>query len=462
MKKYGKAGILLVVLLLLFTLPVSAGYDLPEKTVLSAKSAMLIYLEATASGREAVDQGRDMILYEKNADAPVDPAAVVRMMVGAYAVTYIRDHNIDLNTTGTYTQELEEDYIWGTGLSTAMMEVGETWTLQDLLSLSMIQTAADACVTMATALCGSVREFVDGMNALADELGCSDATNFINVHGLADARQTVTARDLYRITRYALDFPEMVAMLSNTEYTVKPVKGGEERSWENTNYLMRSTSDSYYAPVELGKTGTSEVDGRSVVSVAQDGGYRYLCIVLGCPDATDATGTAHYTDSKALYRWGFNDFEYAQIYARGQPVGDLPVTLSWDSDTVPLVTAQAVSCLVPNGMDISTILTEVKPYSETLEAPVEKGTPLGKLELYIRIDEKVGEVELVAGESVGKSELMTVWSAVRGFFLSPWFWAVMALLLLLIIGYVILLLSHNTSKKRGGRQKQKRKYKPLK
>lgn len=41
--------------------------------------------------------------------------------------------------------------------------------------------------------------------------------------------------------------------------------------------------------------------------------------------------------------------------------------------------------------------------------PVEKGTVYGKVELYINLDEKIGEVELVAAESVEASEVLVLW-----------------------------------------------------
>ncbi len=53
------------------------------------------------------------------------------------------------------------------------MRIGDTWTLQDLLTMSMIQTAADACVTLAFTISGSETQFVE-MNALAQEIGCTD------------------------------------------------------------------------------------------------------------------------------------------------------------------------------------------------------------------------------------------------------------------------------------------------
>lgn len=447
--------------LLLTPVESSAAYTLPASVEVTATSAMVVYLEATASGLDAVQQGRDTVLYEKDPDVRTSPAAMVRVMVGLYAVKLIRENNIDIHTaTGTYSESLEQNHIWGTGLSLANMEIGETWTIDDLLSLSMIQTAADACVTLAYALCGSVDAFVLGMNRMAQELGCTN-TAFTNVHGLDDAGQYTTARDMYILLRCALDYPELEQRLMLTEHTVRPVSGGSVRSWENTNYMLRSSSDEYYEPLTLGKTGVSETSGRGLVSVAEDSGYRYMAIVLGCPD-TDEEGNVntHYENSRKLYNWAFNNFTYKALLNKYQPVDRLPVSLAWDTDTVTLVAKETLSCLLADEVDEASVRIVVVTNEESLEAPIEKGEVLGKAELYIQLDQKIGEVELIAGESVSRSEALYLWKQIGDFFSSPWFWITAGLLLLLAAGYILLTLLYNREKYHSSRRA--RKYKSMK
>lgn len=451
--KYGKQILCVALAVLLGALPLTAaaGYDLPSDMEVSARGAMVVYLEPTAAtGAEGL--ARDLILYEKEADTTFDPAATVRVMVGLYAMKLIEEHGVDIDTaTGTYTSMLEQNYVWGTGMSLANMEVGETWTVRDLLSLSMIQTAADACVTLAYTLAGGVDRFVLGMNRYAAEIGCTH-TGFVNVHGLDDPRQYTTPHDLYVMMRYALEYPLLERLMGLTEYTVVPVSGGYERSWENTNYMLRSSSDYYYSPLTLGKTGVSDVDGANLVSVAEDSGYRYLTVVLGCPADE---GGSHYQNSAALYRWAFNHFTYKTVIAKNQPVDRLPVTLSWDTDTVSLVAKDPLACLVADEVDEESIRMVVTPFYEAVQAPVEKGAVLGKAELFIRLDEKLGEVELVAGEGVPRSEILHIWDGITGLFSSPVFWFSAAALLALII--VLLLWSLiRTYRKRQRRLHSKR------
>ena len=96
------AGVAATVLCLVAPLSVTAKteavYPLPDTMKLNAASALAVSL-----GSEASD---DVFLGGKNIDAPRSPAALVRLMVGAYAATLIEEQNIDIDkATGTYTYE---------------------------------------------------------------------------------------------------------------------------------------------------------------------------------------------------------------------------------------------------------------------------------------------------------------------------------------------------------------------
>ena len=80
---------------------------------------------------------------------------------------------------------------------------------------------------------------------------------------------------------------------------------------------------------------------------------------------------------------------------------------------------------------------------EQVVAPIEKGTVLGKVELIINVDQKIGEVPLVASESISRNWLLYAWSGVAGFFTSIWFLLGVGLLILLLVGYAILNVVYN-------------------
>ena len=188
-------------------------------------------------------------------------------------------------------------------------------------------------------------------------------------------------------------------------------------------------------------------------------GYEYMAVALGAPKTGDGDKAGvHYRDVSRLLGWGFRDFSYKTLLRKNEPVGRIDVGLSWETDAVALVPVADFSTIVASGVDASQVIRVVTKYQETLTAPVEKDQVLGKVELYLNIDQKIGEVELVAAESVEASEVLVLWENVRSFLTSPWFIGGLAVLTLLLIGYIILNVVHN---RRRTRRKMKRvkKYK---
>lgn len=438
------AVILVASLLVSSALPVAAeteGYTLPETTTVYSDTALLVNLGSNAS--------TDVVLYAKEADEVRAPGAMIRYMVMAYSLHRLEELGMDLDTaTGTYTTEMFNSYVAGTGVPTANMNFGETWTIRDLLSASFLQSASDAVTTLAFAIDGGVTPFVQGMNDLAQEIGC-DYTHYANVTGLDSLSQYTTARDMYRIVRYAMGFSLFEDLTSPRQYTVKPVSGGTERTLVSVNHMQQSSSQFYYSPLVFSRTGLSEHEGRTCASVARDSGYEYMVVVMSCPDTNDAgEGGLHYRDTKTLFRWAFNNFSYNTVLAKSEILASIKVRLSWNTDHVNLVPANAYSTVVESKLDPEQIIKKVTVYEETIDAPVEKGTVLGKVELIVNVDQKIGEVELVAADSINRNWLLFAFSGVADFFTSGWFWLGMGLLCLLLIGYVILNISYNRRRRR--------------
>lgn len=433
-------AVVLLTVLLAAPCTVQASYALPEDVAVSAKSALLMYLGS--------DPSRDAVLFEREADVRRSPSATVRVMVGLYAIREIRARNMNIDTaTGVYDYSCYLQ-ITGTGLGVVNMQVGDTWTLRDLLTASMAETAADACVTLCTALSGSVSAFLDGMNHMAREMGCNN-TAFANVTGLDEVGQYTTARDLAVIMRAAMEYPELTAMLGVNNYQVNPVVGKPQQR-ATVNSMLRPITDSYYSKLEYGRTGYAGEAGRCMVSVAKDGGYRYMAVVLGsaAADGSDRA-IAHFEDSQNLYEWAFNHFSYKTLLSAGQPVAQLPIDLAWSVDTVGLVSGGSFGTVVPNDLDVAAI--QLKPVlytTEKVDAPVSKDEKYGVVELYITPEQKIGEVPMVAGSSVKRSSVLLVWRGVRRVFSSVWLYVGLGAFLLLVGGYVLLSVAHNRRRRR--------------
>lgn len=177
---------------------------------------------------------------------------------------------------------------------------------------------------------------------------------------------------------------------------------------------------------------------------------------MGEPD-TDEQGNrgVYFRDTRALYQWAFNNFIYEKLLDKYETVTQIKVNLAWDRDSVPLRPKNDVAAIVIKGLDKSTIEYDINLTADSVDAPITKGQVLGKVMLKTNVDQVIGEVDLIASESVERSQLLAVWTNVQTFLSSPWFFIGLALLALLLIGYFILGLVHN-------RKRRRRRYKSLK
>ena len=416
----------------------AAGYPLPADVTINAQSAILVSL--------AGNPASDMVLYEKDADEVRAPGAMMRYMVLAYALHRIEEKGLDIDEdTGSYTIALFNEFVAGTGVPTANMAYGETWALRDLLTVSFIHNASDAVVVLAEAVDGDVHTFIDGMNTLAMELGCTNS-HFYHLSGLDSLSQYTTARDMYRIVRYCQSFSLFEDLVGVADIKVTPVKGGSTRTITTNHHLMMTTSTHYYSPLVHSRTGLSDNDGRTCAAVARDSGYEYLVVVMGCPekDADGQTGT-HYRDAKALFKWAFKQFEYKTILAKNEILASITVEEVWDTDRLNLVPAKEIATVVDKNMTADQIIRKVTVYDKTATAPIEKGDVYGKVELFVNVDQKIGEVDLVASQTLERSDLMHTWNQIVNTLGTalPIILIAVGVLAVLIVAYVIFAINHN-------------------
>ena len=440
----GVAVVLTVSLLLSCLTSVSAaeGYSLPDDLTVNAEAAILVSL-----GNDAES---DMVLYAKNPDQVRAPGAMMRYMVLAYALHRIEEKGLDVDAdTGTYSVALFNEYVAGTGVATANMAYGEEWTLRDLLTVSFIHNASDAVVVLAEAIDGDVRTFIDGMNTLAMEIGCTNS-HFYWLSGLDSLSQYSTARDMYRILRYCLSFSLFEDLASPSQVTVTPVKGGNKRTITTNNHLAMSSSQYYYEPLLCSRTGLSDQDGRTCAAVARKNGYEYLVVVMGCAEENDrGEKMLHYRDTKALFEWAFKDFEYRIILSKDEILKTLKVEQAWEVDRVNLIPKEEIATVVKKDIPNNVIRPEITLTVDKLTAPVKKGTVCGKVELFINDDQKIGEVELVAAEDIGHSKVMSGWDGFTGGVKTawtkvwPWLLIGTGALVVLVGTYVVIMISHN-------------------
>lgn len=402
-------------------------------------------IEITANAAMLVSLDTDEVLYEKNADQKVYPASITKIMT---TLLMLESSKYDPQAKIAMSEEAL-DLISGTGSSVSLLEAGEEITQLDLVYMVLMSSYGDCSLLAAIYYGGSVENFVAQMNSRAAELGLT-GTHYENPIGLHHEENYTTARDTYVLTKFALQNETFKEVCGSTRHTVNTSKSGS-RVLSTTNFLQDNTTNYYYQYAKGVKTGYTDEAGRCLVSTASYNGYNYICVVFGCPP----NEKNHFTESKELYRWAFNNFEFKKVADTANPITEAGVELSLDTDFVSLYVEEGFVSILPKDADDSTISIVPKPTSQTVDAPIKKGQILGTADI-IYAEEIIGTVNLVANEDIEKSTMLTVLRAVKNFFTSSYMKIVYVLIVLAILIFIIAVFKMNSKKSK----KRKIKYMP--
>lgn len=425
------AVFLSIIMLTAIIAPISVGALTPDFNV-ESEVALLISL----------DTGD--VIYDKSADEKREPAALTAIMVAALCM-----ENCDnLDETITVDGDIC-DTLLGTGYVIGNLKDEETVSIRTLVNMVMIRSAADAALILADHFGnGDIDAFVKMMNDKAKELG-ADSTNFANVIGMHDEDHYTTAYDMAKISQFAMDIPGFMDICSATRYTVPASNKNEEWTFSTTNYLIDYITSYYYKYASGIKTGYTDEAGRCIVSTASYSGYNYMCVIMGGSDrnAAGEVSRTELVDSKELYRWAFNNFEYKQICSVNTVVAEMPVELCWDTDYVSLYPEKNFSAIIPSGMDVDSIIFEPVLKEESVWAPVNKGDILGYVSIICE-DREIGQVNLVAGDTLKRNPIMFI-GKLGSIILSSLVFRILAVaLVVMLIAAIILNIVHNKRKRR--------------
>ena len=428
MKKFKFFSILLPALLLLSALAPALAIDQP--TVQSAQLAL-------------VDANTGNVLFSKDADTKVYPAATAQIMTVLLATEAIENGKAALSDAVTVTAD---------GLSAAQSDdvktvafsAGETTTLENLLYAAMLSSSTDACAAIAQHISGGTKAFVEAMNARAKELGCKN-TSFTNVGGTQDANEYTTASDMAVIARAAYGHAIFLQVCSTLTRTVPATNASDERQLTNGNGLLNQDVPKYgryYYQYAAGmKAGCTAEAGYCLVSSASKNGIKLLCVALGGKAVAESGGAAYtdYADTQTLYNWAFDNYEYREVIKQTENVKNVAVKMGREADVVAVHPEASVKVLIPKDEDVADFTQKVTIYSEQdgqtpLTAPVEAGTVLGEITA-MRGDTAYGTAKLLASNSVDLSYSQYLRARMAKTLLTPGAFAFFAVVVFLIVWY---------------------------
>lgn len=378
------------------------------------------------------------------------PASLTKVMTAVVLLDKYKDSPEKLKTTYVSAGSEAFDELYGTGASTADIRPNEKVSYYDLLAALLLPSSCEAANIIAINVAGSVKKFCDMMNEKAEELKMTE-THFSNAHGLFANKNYTSCKDMSVLCRYALDnFPEFKEIVAMPSYTMGATDYHPDgTAINNTNYMLASDSDYYYASVKGIKTGTLDEAGRCLASYASYDGNNYLIVTMGAPidkreqdikigednpDSVFADDIVYYNllDHISLYKWAFNNLIMTDFVNTSSEIQEATVEFGKGTDYVTLKPANGYSQLWPVEISTDEVKTELN-INKNIIAPIEAGDVLGEMKLVYK-GEVLSQIDLVATNSVERDAVSATLYVASSFFRSTAFIiAIVAILMILLI-----------------------------
>ena len=205
---------------------------------------------------------------------------------------------LESNARGEVTQVTITEDMYAEG-SSMYLAAGETVPMREMMGAMLMVSGNDAANAAAIAIGGSMEGFARIMNERAAQIGLAD-THFVTPSGLDAEGHFTTARDLAKLMAYCMENDDFAQLDGSSAVTVDFIEPrGKSETYYNENKLL-----SRYEYCIAGKTGFTDLAGRTLVSCAEKDGVRLICVTLN--DGDD------WNDHEKLYEYGFSEESLSQ------------------------------------------------------------------------------------------------------------------------------------------------------
>ncbi|MEL6639694.1 MAG: D-alanyl-D-alanine carboxypeptidase family protein [Pseudomonadota bacterium] len=343
--------------------------------------------ETGATAAYIYDQTTGTVLLSKNADTPLPPASMSKLMTIYMAFEAVADGRLDI------TEELAvSSHAASFGGSSMFLDTTDRVSVEDLLRGVIVVSGNDASVVLAEALSpdGTEAGFARMMTDRARQMGMMNST-FVNASGWPAAGHRMSVEDLGILAdRLITDFPTFYPLFAETDF---PFDGRVPSNSRNRNPVL-----SMGIGADGLKTGHTQEAGYGLVGSAKQGDRRVIFVITGL-DSREARAE----ESSKIINWAFRQFAEKDVAEAGTRIAAADVWMG-DVPTVGMTVAEDFSLLVPV-LNQGAVDAEVV-YDGPIEAPIAAGQQLG--ELVINLDDLPEKrIPLVAEADVARGGFAT-------------------------------------------------------
>lgn len=175
--------------------------------------------ETRASAAWVYDMTTQTVLLEKNADIPLPPASMSKLMTVNLLFEALKDGRVTMDTTMPVSATAQ-----AMGGSTMFLNTTDRPSVSDLLHGIIVNSGNDACVVVAEGLAGSESAFANLMTERARALGMNDLM-FANASGWPHPGQRMSMHDLGVLAvRLISEFPSITRSSRRPPSTTKTAR----------------------------------------------------------------------------------------------------------------------------------------------------------------------------------------------------------------------------------------------
>lgn len=359
---------------------------------LSAHQVLAQSIDTVGKQAVLIDMTTDAVLLQKNADTPMPPASMSKLMTVYMVFERLKQGRLSLDDKFSVSRKA-----WRKGGSKMFVMVNTRVTVRDLLRGIIIQSGNDACIVIAEGLAGSEEAFAEEMTKRAKEIGLTNSA-FKNATGWPAEGHYMSARDIAVLSAKIIrEFPEYYGIFSEKRYDYGGISQG------NRNPLLYKSSGA-----DGLKTGHTEASGYGLASSAVRNGRRLVLVVNGLTSMRERS-----SESARLLDWAFRETASYALFKKGDTVQKADVWLG-DKPTVSMIVDKDVQVTMPRrarrGMKVRMV------YNNPVPAPIAEGAPLGRVIISIP-NRKDMELPLIAGSKIEQLGLFGRLSAAIKFLL---------------------------------------------
>ncbi len=332
-----------------------------------------------------VDYDTGSVLYQRNADAPMQPASMAKLMTMLLVFEALRDGALTLDTEFVISENAWRKGGAPSRTSTMFADVGSSVAIRDLMRGVIVQSGNDAAIAIAEGVAGSEDAFVVLMNQEAERLGLT-GTLFTNPTGLPDPAQHVTARDLATLAATIIrEFPDEYAIYSERSFT-----------WNDITQPNRNPLLGLDIGADGMATGYTDESGYGLVASAERDGRRLIAVVNGASTDEDRS-----SEAEAMLDWGFEAFTNVSLLEPGAVIAEANV-YGGATATVGLRVDAPLKVLIPR--EVAGRVTAEIVYQGPLQAPITEGEAVGTLRILLD-GEELATAPVVTAANVGPGNM---------------------------------------------------------